>query len=673
MPWRYQWTIGTGEEGGAFCREFGFNGGFMDGAYETGSRPTGDLAWHDKFGLLFYVDHVGGKGTLHLRHQSGGFEGRFKQEQRRAGTRLVPLDPKTIAACKALVSANIAAVKASPSRVAYALDDEVSWGSFVRPVVWWLGTDREGYAKWLRDVYGGDPPHPPELVTPDLVRGFYGKPFRDWDLSPLCDGLTYNDSAWAGVLGDLVAHANREDPETPCGFVGGQAPSPFGGYDYQKLMRKVQFIESYDIGSSQAVIRSFNPANAIPQVTTHFHKSIEDTRWQSWYYLAHGNRGMIGWVEGWFAGKTPKPWLKEFAPTLKELSEKIAPKQAGATWIHDGVAIYYSHPSIQVGWALDIEPHKATWPNRNGDHRLGTAPLVRQAWEQMLRDEGIQYSFVGYRDVAVDGVPKTCKVLILPAVWALSDIEALRIREFAEAGGTVIADFGTGLFDQHGRGRAKGALDDLFGLARDGTTGARGTLFGGSLCVETDQDAGFGYKSLDQLFATVKCTEEDGFAVAERTLKTRQARATGKGRVVYLNLSPQRYLMHRADGAGATARRKLFLQPLLGAGVRPWVTVKGADGARPRNAEVTYWEKDGRTLLFLVQNVPMGGGELGGGSGLGLVPGREEVTLSFATPLEDLVNERTGEKLGATSQAKVTWDRTESVVLSFKGSPPAGR
>ena len=31
----------------------------------------------------------------------------------------------------------------------------------------------------------------------------------------------------------------------------------FGGYDYAKLMRKVQFIEAYNIGGSQAVVRSF--------------------------------------------------------------------------------------------------------------------------------------------------------------------------------------------------------------------------------------------------------------------------------------------------------------------------------------------------------------------------------------------------------------------------------
>ncbi len=672
MPWRYQWTIGTGDEGGAFCREFGFNGGFIDGTSHPRGRPSGDPAWHDKHDLLFYVDHLAGKGTLHLSPNRKDFEAKFRAEQRRVGDRLVPLDAERLAACRGLIDANVAAVKSSRRRVAYALDDEISWGSFVRPVVWWLDGDREGYAKWLRGIYGGDPPHSPDLVTPDAVRRFYGRPFREWDLSPLCDGLSYNDSVWANVLGGLVEHANRADPETPCGFVGGQSPNAFGGYDYQKLMRKIQFIEAYDLGSSQAVIRSFSPGNALPQVTTHFHKSLDDTRWQSWYTLAHGNRGMIGWVEDWFEGKTPRPWLREYAATLKELAGRIGPLQVGASWVHDGVAIYYSHPSIQVGWMLDIEPHRGSWPNRNGDHRLGTSHLVRKAWEQMLLDEGIQYDFVGYRDVVVDGVPGEYRVLILPAAWALSDAEARRIRAFAEAGGTVIADFGTGLFDQHGRGRARGVLDGFFGIERDGTTGAPGTLFGGKLCVETDQEAGYRSRDVDGLLDTVKCREEEGFAVAELGLGTRASRAAGKGRAVFLNLSPQRYLRYRKDGTAAE-RRKVFVQPVLEAGARPWVRVAGTDGSRPRHAEVTYWSKEGRTLLFLVQNVPMGGDEGGGGSGVGLVPGREEVTIRFPAPVEDLVNERTGERLGRRSGAASHWDRVEAVVLSFRGVPPRGR
>ena len=169
-------------------------------------------------------------------------------------------------------------------------------------------------------------------------------------------------------------------------------------------MRKIQFIEAYNAGNSQAVIRSLNPHNALPNVTTFFYQQRAATRiWQTWYYLAHGNRGMIGWVERWFDGKTPKPWIAEVAPTWKEANDKIGPLMGGAEWIHDGVALYYSHASIQLGWIMDAEPHGKTWVNRNGDHTLGSSHLVRKAWENMLTDAGIQYNLIDYASVIAEG------------------------------------------------------------------------------------------------------------------------------------------------------------------------------------------------------------------------------------------------------------------------------
>ena len=59
MPRRYQWTIGTGDAGGRFCRDFGFNGGFAD-------HGEGPLDWLERWNLRFYNDHTAGKGDLFL-------------------------------------------------------------------------------------------------------------------------------------------------------------------------------------------------------------------------------------------------------------------------------------------------------------------------------------------------------------------------------------------------------------------------------------------------------------------------------------------------------------------------------------------------------------------------------------------------------------------------------
>lgn len=657
MPWRYRWTIGTGEAGGLFCRRHGINGGVTD-------HGRGPLPWLERWGLRFYNDHTAGKGDLFLAQT--GLEALLRDPR---AVRPRPVGPELRARLEETLARNIRAVRGSPLRVAYALDDEISTGLLARPVPWRLNDDEEAYARWLRSVYGAGAPRPRQ-AGPDDVFGELKKPLGEIDLSPLLDRMTYNDSVWASFLGDLVERCNREDPETPCGFVGGQGPSLWGGWDWAKLSKKIQFVEAYDLGSAQEILRSFNPGNARPQVTTHFHDDRlgpGNDVWQAWLSFAHGNRGMIGWVEGWFEPDgRPRPWLDRFAPTLRELGGVQGPKMAGARWNQDGIALYYSHPSIQVSWCLDAEPHGRTWPNRNDDFRLGTSHLVRQAWTFLLEDAGLQYDFLPYDEVILHGVPARYRVLILPACYALSGIEARRIADFAAAGGTVIADFACGLFDQHGRGRRRGALDNLFGVRHDGTE-TRRDLFGGTLWVETDQEAGYGYRTFRELFATVQPRLDRGFAVAERRLPVGTVRQAGKGRAVYLNLSPQRYLMYRQEGKATDELRRPFLEPVLAAGVRPWIR---AQTRHPVHLEVTSWSRAGRTLVFVLQNVPVRGTSTGKGSAEGLVEARIPIEVRLAAPVTGVIDERTRRKLPDGDHFSFELDTTEAVLFSFAGAPP---
>ena len=458
--------------------------------------------------------------------------------------------------------------------------------------------DKAAYPAWLAEVYGPNPPKRDKWVTYEDIRPKLATwSVKDFDASPLMDQWSFNDSYWNNFVGDLVEYSNKVDPATPCGYVGGQCPNAFGGYDYAKLMKKVQFLEAYNIGGAQGIVRSFNPHNAIPTVTTHFHRTSEDTAWQTWYYLAHGNKGFVGWVEGWFDGKTPKAWHADAAPHFKQAGEKIGPLMTGAEWVHDGIAIYYSHPSIQLSWVMDAAAHGQTWVNRNGDDRLGSSHQVRKAWENMLRDSGLQYSYVGYADVIAAGIPKEYKVLILPACLCLSDIEAKRIREFAEAGGTVIADYLPGVWDQHGKGRpAGGALDDLFGVKHSPDLTPADLFAGGSLWCELDQDKHFEWKTYKEFLGVDnKCVQEEGFDKAVRKMPVNTTAKAGKGTAVLLNLSPQWYNAHREAGPKAAAKRGVFMTPVEAAAGKRWVQVGAAKDAA-WGCEVTYWKAGDRTL-----------------------------------------------------------------------------
>jgi hypothetical protein len=667
MPWTYQWTIGYDDASGRWSVDHGYNGAFIDrGRIETADSPTGRLDWINKFKLRFYMDHTASKGFLHL--WDGDDMRPHAAELHGNGVRTRPVDAAMKATLEKFIRQNIGAVKSSPCRGAYALDDEISWGHFVHPTMWQVTDDAAAYPKWLRQIYGPDAPRRDRWVTYDDIRPM----LRTWsvgtfDAGPLMDQWTFNDSYWNNFIGDLVEFANTIDPHTPCGFVGGQSPSPFGGYDYAKLMRKVQYLEAYNIGGSQSIIRSFNPHNAIPAVTSQFFKSVDDTNWQTWYYLAHGNRGFIGWVQGWFDGKTPRPWHDKVAPTQREAAYKIGPLMSGAEWKHDGVAIYYSHASIQLGWIMDAEAHGRTWTNRNGDDRLGASHMVRHAWENMLRDAGLQYNFLSYADVIQSGIPSEYKVLILPACLCLSDAEARRIEAFCRAGGTVIADYLPGLWDQHGRGRSNGGvLDEMFGVRHDPSL-RPADLFGGKLWCEVNQEANFSWKTYQQ-FLTHQNTcikDSSGFDKAVRGMPVLNHHRYGKGTAVLLNLSPQWYNAYRAQGAqAAAAHRATFINFVTAGGPSRWVDLKGA-GEAEHGCEITYWRKANRTIVFLCMNPELAVTSTGGGNAVGLKSGTVPIVLHFAVAVHDARDERTGKSLGAGAQFPFDWNRTEAIVLSF--------
>ena len=148
-------------------------------------------------------------------------------------------------------------------------------------------------------------------------------------------------------------------------------------------MKKIQFIEAYNLGSAQAIVRSFSPHNALPQVTTHFHNDERGTPndiWQSWYYFAHGNRGMIGWVEkAGSRGLQPRPWLAEYRDTLRELGAGKAPSWSG----RGGCTTAWPSTTLTLrsrsrgAWTSNRTARRGS-TGTGSDHRLGTSHCVRQ-------------------------------------------------------------------------------------------------------------------------------------------------------------------------------------------------------------------------------------------------------------------------------------------------------
>jgi hypothetical protein len=301
--------------------------------------------------------------------------------------------------------------------------------------------------------------------------------------------------------------------------------------------------------------------------------------------------------------------------------------------------------------------------------------MVRHAWENMLRDEGLQYNFLSYVDVVQHGVPDQYRLLILPACLCLSDSEARAIRAFCERGGTVIADYLPGLWDQHGHGRAEGGvLDGMFGVKHDPAMHSA-DVFGGKLWVEVDQDANYSWKTYEDFLTNRNTCVKDasGFNKAVRAMAVDHVQTVGRGRAVLMNLSPQWYNAYRVAGFDAAKKRAVFLRHVAEAGVTPWVRIADA-GDREHGYEITYWNlppstagKPGRVLVFVCLNPETRGTATGGGNSVGLKTAAVPIKLHFAQEIRNARDEHSGAALGNGREFAVSWKQNEAVVVSMEG------
>jgi hypothetical protein len=121
---------------------------------------------------------------------------------------------------------------------------------------------------------------------------------------------------------------------------------------------------------------------------------------------------------------------------------------------------------------MDSATHGASWPKRSSGmygENLSSGRL-RVSWCKILEDLGYQYDFISYLDVN-EGRIDLSKRFILPQVICLSEPEVSALSNFVKSGGMLIADALCGLLTETGRGRAASALDDLFGIRRNESSG----------------------------------------------------------------------------------------------------------------------------------------------------------------------------------------------------------
>ena len=379
------------------------------------------------------------------------------------------------------------------------------------------------------------------------------------------------------------------------------------------------------------------------------------------------------------AGKRElSPVIERLAPTFREIQGRAGEfiMNPDSYLEIDPIGVYYSHPSIRAGWAMDSITHGATWPKRltsMDDANLSSAHL-RLSWCKLLEDLGYQYDFISYLDVHEGRVDlaKRFKVIILPQTICLSEREAGALSRFVRSGGMLIADTLCGVLSETGRGRKAGALDDLFGIIRDESRG----YLNGQTIVEVDAEL-FQKPFPERLGAYNGTIEHRSMVVFERGTKAASGstgeaagsaavvirRKMEKGGTLYLNLTPLAYA-HFPYRAGKMGRawRALIGNTLRDVGLRPRVEVYSGDQPEPW-MESLLWRNANRYCLAVLKNVS---GSADAPDSMRIIEQEpKEIMIRLNLPARALRNLRTEKNFGAVPTFKDRFNPCEASLYEF--------
>ncbi len=385
------------------------------------------------------------------------------------------------------------------------------------PAVWAL------FHEYLRDVY----------TDLDALNAQWETDFAEWDairfdneeqMLPSMD----NPSAWVDYRDFVSRHFTQahqrmrraireEDPDALVGWDGCVQFSSYGALDWWEMCRNMEMVNTYH---GEYIVDERNPwgtfnGEAISSFWGHTslrgcflnasHREF-GSAYGPWYLLLNGWNSAWWWqatylhpANGplrWDLGLTPI--AEPMAAAVKEIKEgpgtliAHAQKEISPIAVHYSAANYHASTiesgvadtvsNLGTGVAFWLAPELAS---RSSDEEMrkiwgGITPKGYYAAAAgniyaLLHDIGFEPRTMARQEIEAGVLTESdTRVLILPFVVALSDLEVAKIREFMMGGGVLIADYRCGLRDAHGRLRDTPALDDIFGIKRQSLEVRRG-------------------------------------------------------------------------------------------------------------------------------------------------------------------------------------------------------
>jgi hypothetical protein len=563
-------------------------------------------------GLGFYLDQPIGKGVLELRDEQWQPLARAYEQQRDASVLIRPGcygDPERLAAAVAAAVAETQRV-AGPALRFVALADEPSATRHDAPLDTCrcahclaafrahvqkvhpelaaacavLGTQYAAFADVL-------PPTTDQIRRRELGERALPRDLRGWNLA-----RQFVDEQFAAAVHQLAAAVQRAVPTVPVGLTGTSAPAAFGGSDPRRLLSPLTLVEPYAIGGAVELANAFAPSAhryatiAPPGPDELAGAPLDDfVRSQVVALACRGAAGVVVWNDGTVFGDGGQP--TPFAAALGASLQRYGPALdacAGASIEPSSVWMVEDQATVRAWWMLDSVGDGMTWVRRLASYEAknSTSQAARVGWLRLLQDLGFTPRLVGSDGLAERLLQQAPRCLVLPALLSLDDRTAQAIVAYTRAGGVVLADHGTALYDGSLLRRERGGLDDLFGITErsldwDDQLVRQGRVQGGGRGLPLAEA---------RLRGELAERRDAGDAQVEKK--------HGTGLAVYLNAPVAAYDAWRLDEKAVEPARELrrrVRSVLQRAGLQPPCELRG-DGLPTCVARTVLKLRDGRTV-----------------------------------------------------------------------------
>gem|GEM_PF-593224 len=309
----------------------------------------------------------------------------------------------------------------------------------------------------------------------EVVPASFEQAVADPDRVPAwIDHRRHADLVWSRHLGRAREWLQEQSPGSRVGYEGsndsGHGPrnGALTACDYGRLADSMDMNGLYYWPFQLAAVRDFSASGTLigggwfggyGQIWRGSHDPLTQ-QWWVWNALLRGANSVwtfagVG-ASHWSVVATDFAFYDYFEGTLEQvqlLKRGIAKLLLAAERCDDGVAVLYSPSSMLLAALAD--PKDGFWNN------AAAVPIA-------LQETGLQYRMLTVAALEAGALRRRgCRLLVLPGSQALSVASAARIREFVGDGGVLLADLRPGVADVHGKLRAQGVLDALFGVEQD--------------------------------------------------------------------------------------------------------------------------------------------------------------------------------------------------------------